>query len=109
MISPPSPKQTRILWFSITAVAVAALLGLIGLLLWGLGWVVEHLASVLLPLAIAGIIAYLLDPLVNFFSKKIPRPWAILLVFLIGILLVIGLLATVVPRLIAESRTLIHR
>lgn len=109
MIPPPSPKQTRILWFCITAVAVAILLCLVGLLLWGLGWVVEHLASVLLPLAIAGVIAYLLDPLVNFFSRKLSRTSSILLVFCVGVLLVVGLLSTVVPRLISESRALVHR
>ncbi|MDB6025362.1 MAG: hypothetical protein JWM68_1585 [Verrucomicrobiales bacterium] len=109
MIPPPSPKQTRVLWFCITALAVAILLCLVGLLLWGLGWVVQQLASVILPLAIAGIIAYLLDPLVSIFARKLSRTWSILLVFLIGLLLVVGLLSTVVPRLISESRTLIHR
>ncbi len=109
MIPPPSPKQTKVLWFCVTAVAVAVLLCLIGLLIWGLGWVLQQLGSVLLPLAMAGIIAYLLDPLVNFFSKKLSRTTSIVLVFAIGVLLVVGLLATVVPRLVAESRTLIHR
>ena len=109
MIQPPSPKQTRILWFCITAVAISVLLCLIGLLVWGLGWVLQQLGSVLLPLAMAGIIAYLLDPLVNFFSRKFSRTVSIILVFTIGILLVVGLLATVVPRLISESRALIHR
>ena len=48
----PTPQQARILWTSLTALALGILLGLTGLLLWGLGWVLERLSSILLPLAI---------------------------------------------------------
>ncbi|MFN7141266.1 MAG: hypothetical protein ACK4UN_18215, partial [Limisphaerales bacterium] len=71
---PPTEKQARVLWFSLTALAVAVLIGLIGLLFWGLGWVLDKLTPVLLPLALAGVIAYLLDPVVDFLERKgIPR------------------------------------
>src|SRR5258706_6759531 len=79
---PPSAKQARWLWISLTALAIGILVFLLGGLLWAVGRLLQTLASVLLPLAIAGIIAYLLDPLVNFFERrKIPRVRAILLVF----------------------------
>ena len=64
----PTEQQARILWTSVTWLAVAILVGLIGVLLWGFAWVVDRLSSVLLPLAIAGIIAYVLDPVVDFFA-----------------------------------------
>lgn len=108
-IPPPTDRQARILWFSLTALAVGVLLGLIGMLLWGLGWVLDKLSAVLLPLALAAIIAYLLDPVVDFCEKKLSRTWSVLLVFIFGFLVVVGMLATVVPRLIVETQQLIQR
>lgn len=106
----PTPKQAQILWLSLTALAVGILLALIGLLLWGVGLILGQLSEVLLPLAIAGIIAYLLDPVVDFFEKKkVARPRAILLVFFLGVMVVAIALATVVPRLIVETQALVRQ
>lgn len=107
---PPSPKQGRILWASVTALSIAVLAALVGGLVWGFGWVLNQLSSVLLPLAIAGILAYLIDPIVDFFeSHRVPRPRAILLVFFLGLMLVMLLLATVVPKLVVEAGQLIDQ
>ena len=62
---PPTEKQAKILWTSITALAVGILLALFAALLLGVAWVANTLSAVLIPLAIAGIVAYLLDPLVD--------------------------------------------
>ena len=98
------------LWFSLTALALAVLLALVGVLLWGFGWVIDKLSPVLLPLAVAGILAYLLDPVVDFFQRlNIPRTRAILMVFFLAVMLVLMLLATVVPRLITETSTLMEK
>ncbi len=101
---PPTEKQARILWTSVTALAVGVLLALIALLTLGVGWVVNSLSSVLIPLAIAGVIAYLLDPIVDWFQKKrgLKRQNAIILVFCIAVLLVGGVVASVVPSLISQ-------
>jgi predicted PurR-regulated permease PerM len=107
---PPTLKQSRILWFSVTALAVSFLALLLGLLCWGIGWLIVELSSVLLPLAVAGVLAYLLDPVVDFLEhRKVPRTRAIPLVFVIAILLVVILLATVVPQLIVETKQLIQQ
>ncbi|MBI4660703.1 MAG: AI-2E family transporter [Verrucomicrobia bacterium] len=104
----PTEKQARILWVAVTAFAIGILLALVGLLCWGVGWVINRLSSVLLPLAVAGIVAYLLDPLVDFFAKRgMPRGRAILWVFFLAIVLVIGVLATIVPRVVVETNGLI--
>lgn len=101
---PPSPKQARLLWWSLTALGVGVMLALLGLVLWGLARLIDLLSPVLWPLAIAGVLAYVLDPLVDFLvSKKIRRTRAILLVFSTGLLLVAGLLASVVPQLVHET------
>jgi len=56
-VPPPSDQQARVLWTSLTALAVAILVALIGLLFWALGSIANRLSSVLLPLAVAGVIA----------------------------------------------------
>ncbi|MDB6068286.1 MAG: hypothetical protein JWR26_4494 [Pedosphaera sp.] len=105
---PPSPKQARVLWLSLTATAIAILLVLLGALVWAMGWLADRLSAVLLPVAMALIIAYILDPVVEFFvRKRIPRMLSIVLVFLLGLLCVAGLLGSVVPGMVRESRKLI--
>ena len=59
------------LWFSVTALAIAVFVALIALLLYGVGWMLDRLSPVLLPMAVAGIVAYLLNPLVNFFERHV--------------------------------------
>ena len=101
---PPSHKQARLLWWSLSALAIGVLLAMLGVVLWGLGKLINLLSPVLWPLAIAGVLAYVLDPLVDFLvSKKIPRTRAILLVFFTGLMLVAGLLASVIPQLVNET------
>ena len=106
----PSPQQARIFWLSVTGLALAVMLALVCLLVWVSGWVLSQLSSVLIPLAIAGVIAYLLDPVVDFLqARHIPRPRAIGLVFLMALALVLLLVGTVVPRLIVEVQDLATR
>ncbi len=99
----PSERQSRILWTSVTALAVGILLGLIGLLLWGLGWLANRLSSVILPLAVAGVLAFVLDPLVDHFEQRTKsRMKAVWMVFMLALLIALALAGTVLPRLIAE-------
>jgi predicted PurR-regulated permease PerM len=106
----PSPKQGRILWACVTALSIAILVTLVGVVFWGFGWVLNRLSSVLLPLAVAGILAYLIDPIVDFFENRhVPRPRAILLVFFLGLMSVLILLGTVVPKLMVETGQLIDQ
>ena len=107
---PPTPQQARILWFAFTTLAVVIVLGVLGLIAWSCGWILQQLSSVLLPLAVAGIIAYLLDPLVNIIEKhNIPRIRAILLVFFSAVMLILAMLAWLVPYLVVEISDLINR
>jgi predicted PurR-regulated permease PerM len=107
----PTPQQARILWLALTGLAVAILVALVGVLFLGAAWLVDRLSSVLLPLAIAGILACLLDPVVDLLQVRlrIPRARAILMVFFLGLMLVLALLATVVPRLIVETDALLKQ
>lgn len=107
---PPTQRQARILWFCLTALGIGVFLGLLGLLLAGLGMVLNKLSGVLLPLAIAGVMAYILDPVVDFLERRrVPRGRAIALVFVLAIVLVAFLLVTVVPQLVYQVGELATR
>ncbi|HZV33051.1 MAG TPA: AI-2E family transporter [Verrucomicrobiae bacterium] len=104
----PTPKQARVLWFCLTSLALAILLVLAGLFVWGLGWVLHKLSAILMPMALALILAYILDPVVGFFERKhLPRLWSVCLVFVLAALMLSAVLGSVLPGLKHESRKLI--
>jgi predicted PurR-regulated permease PerM len=101
----PTAEQAKVIWLAITALSLVLFLAVLGALFWGFGWVLQRLTPVLLPLAIAGIVAFLLDPVVDFLQAKgMRRSGAILLVFLVGIGTVAGFCAFIIPRLVVEMK-----
>jgi predicted PurR-regulated permease PerM len=107
---PPTERQARLIWSALTGLALAVIVVLVVALVWGLGKVLALLAPILWPLAFAGVLAYLLDPVVDFLvRRRIPRARAILLMFALALLIVAGLAASVVPQLIRETGQLIER
>ncbi len=104
LLHPPTDRQARLIWHALTGLAIAVLAALVVALAWGLGKVVQILSPVLWPLAVAGVLAYLLDPVVDFLERKgAPRTRAILAVFAGALLLLAALFASVVPHLINET------
>src|ERR1035441_8969848 len=107
---PPTERQARLIWLALTGLAVAVLVGLVVALIWGLGHVLRMLSPVLWPIAVAGVIAYLLDPVVDFIERKgASRPRAILCVFGLALVIVATLFGSVVPQLVNETRQLAGR
>jgi predicted PurR-regulated permease PerM len=101
---PPHPTQVRILWGTLTALAVAVLVGLLAGAIWGIGEILRVLSPVLWPLALAGVLAYLLDPLVDLIERRgLPRARAIALVFATALVLVGGVFADPTPT-VGDSR-----
>jgi predicted PurR-regulated permease PerM len=105
---PPSKKQARVLWFSVTTLAIAIVLVLIGLLLWGIGLLLHRLSAVLVPVSLALILSYILNPVVEFFQHKrnMSRLWSVTFVFGLAALVILALLASIVPDLVRETRKL---
>jgi len=98
------------IWMGVTALSVALFLAVLAVIFWAAGWALQRLTPVLLPLAIAGIIAYLLDPVVDYLERKgMTRSVAILLVFFLGLGVVAGVSATVIPRLVVETKELVNK
>ncbi|MGB0580846.1 MAG: AI-2E family transporter [Limisphaerales bacterium] len=104
----PSEKQAKIIWSGMTIVSIALSLAVIGGVIYGVAGLISHLSPILMPIAIAGIIACLLDPAVVFFEKfKIPRFRAILLVYIIAAGMLLGMLGTVLPAVYVQAAGLI--
>ncbi len=104
---PPTEKQSRIIWFALTGLAVATVIALVVAAVWGLGRVLDLLSPVLWPLAIAAVVACLLSPVVDFFErKKLSRVRAILLVFFMALAVVLGVLASIAPQIVVETKDL---
>ena len=66
----PSEFQKRTLWRAVTGLAILVLGALLVGLIWLTSNVLGYLQPVLVPLAVAGIVAYLLDPIVQKLQKK---------------------------------------
>ena len=97
----PSAFQKRVLWRAITgaSMVVVACLAVGSVIVFGN--VLGFLQPVLVPLALAGILAYLLDPVVRwarakrFFGRDLTRIQAVLLVFFLATAAMIALAISV--------------
>src|SRR5262245_64480100 len=100
-MTPPTERQARTIWLAATGFSVAVLLFLVALLIWGLGRALDILSPVLWPLAVAGVLAYLLDPVVDWFERRgLSRARAIFAVFALAFVLVCSLFSCVVSPLV---------
>lgn len=106
----PTAWQKKILWFTLTALAIAALatLGITGIALTA--EVFSFLQPILIPFAVAGVLSYLLDPVVSkMHSWGIQRRTSVLTVFgLVTALLLWGTI-WVVPAIYNQTVHLIHK
>jgi predicted PurR-regulated permease PerM len=107
---PPTRRQGHLFWTALSGLAIAILAGLVVLLVWGLGRVLDILSPVLWPLAVAGVVAYLLDPVIDYFERRgLPRPRAIVCVFAMAIIIVAGVAASVIPPIVSQTREFAQR
>lgn len=100
----PTRFQQKTLWNAITGVSMLVLGALIVGLTWLLGMIFGFLQPVLIPLIVAGIIAYLLDPVVRWIEKRgISHLWSVILVF-VGILTIATVLVVAILPGIQKGR-----
>ncbi|HEY6166925.1 MAG TPA: AI-2E family transporter [Verrucomicrobiae bacterium] len=107
---PPTEKQARVIWTAAAGLAVAIILALFAGFVWGLGVVLHLLGPVLWPIAVAGILAYLLDPVVDFLERRrLPRARAILCVFGVATAVAVGVIGSIVPQVVRETQDLVAK
>ena len=96
----PTRFQQRTVWSAVTGIAILVLGSLLIGLVWLVGQIFGFLQPVLVPLIVAGIIAYLLDPVVRLIEKRgISRLWSVIGVFIAILVVVTLLVAAVLPAI----------
>jgi predicted PurR-regulated permease PerM len=94
----PSPFQLKIFWAAITTLSFLAIAGAVvfvgSIVVRG----ISFLQPVLIPVAVAAILAFLLEPVVQFFMRlRFSRIWSILTVYALFAGFFLGLLVYIVP------------
>jgi predicted PurR-regulated permease PerM len=103
----PTPWQRKTMWASLTAIFVVLLIGIVTAVIWIAANVIAFLQPILIPVAIAAILAYLLDPVVTYLARRgFGRLKAVLAIFLLIFLAIAGLLAWIVPTISVQSASL---
>src|SRR5262245_61048412 len=101
----PTRWQKKTLWAAITFLSVAVIATLAVLLLQVVNKVLGYLQPLLIPIAVAGVMAFLFEPLVLWLvARKIPRFRAVILIFFAVTGLVLGLLTWLLPTVYIESQ-----
>lgn len=92
------------IWAALTALAIAAIIRLAFEALVLVGIALRTLQPLLVPVAVAAILAYLLDPVVEWLNGRgLPRTRAVLFVFAVALLALAGILVWVLPQLYNQS------
>ena len=100
----PTPWQRKVMWAALTALFVVVLIVIIGTVIWTSANIISFLQPILIPVAIAVILTYLLDPLVTKMSRgTLSRTKAVALVFAIAFFALGGCAAWLVPTISIQS------
>jgi predicted PurR-regulated permease PerM len=99
-----TPAQRRLVGFALSFAALCGIVWLLFIVLLGVARFLAAFSGVIWPLAVAGILALLLRPVVTVFERrlKVKRPLAVVLLYIVFVLAVTGLLVTFLPALISQ-------
>ncbi len=101
----PTEWQRKVLWTSATALAVVAVSAAAVWLVFLFGQAVSFLQPVLIPFAVAAVLAYLLHPIVRLINvrSRLSHRSAVVVVLSLVVLIVTLLLLVVVPQVYAST------
>ena len=103
----PTSLQRRVMWSALTLLSLAFIIVVACASAYGMVKLFAALEAVLLPVLIAGILAYLLNPVVRRLQRYVgKRIWAVLIVMLAAFGVITGLFFCIVPPLAAQSNRL---
>jgi predicted PurR-regulated permease PerM len=92
------------MWAALTALFVVLLIVIAGAVVYVGANLISFLQPILIPVAIAVILAYLLDPLVTeLCRRKMGRGWAVIVIFASVVIALVGLIAWVAPTISMQS------
>ncbi|MBL9214927.1 MAG: AI-2E family transporter [Opitutaceae bacterium] len=99
-----TPAQRRLVGVALSCAALAGIGWLLFVLLAGVARFISTFAGVIWPLAVAGILALLLRPVVTVFERRlrVRRSVAVVLLYFVFLLAGTGLLLTFLPALVSQ-------
>jgi len=72
------------------------------------GWLLAHVVKALLTLLLSGIVAFALTPLVSLLARWLPRSLAIAVAYVLGFVVLLGLIAFLVVTAATQVTSLVH-
>lgn len=104
------PAQRKLVGFAITLAAFLAIFVLFALVLMGLSRALGFFSGVLWPLATASILALILRPAADIVGRhtRLPRLWAVMMIFAAFVFSVAGVLVAVTPILVSQALDFAH-
>ncbi|HET9417900.1 MAG TPA: AI-2E family transporter [Chthoniobacterales bacterium] len=100
----PTAWQRKLMWAALSAFFTVLLIAVAASAIWVVANLLSFLQPILIPVAIAVILAYLFDPLVTKLERGLlTRTKAILLIFAVAFLFLAGLIAWVAPTVSMQS------
>src|SRR6266480_7134220 len=104
----PNEWQRRAIWSALSALAICFLIFMIVAVIWIMANVVSFLQPILIPVAIAAILAYLLDPLVTRMAANgLGRTKSIMLLFAIAGFGLVAIGTWLLPAIGLQSSNLV--
>jgi predicted PurR-regulated permease PerM len=101
----PTPFQKKMFWAAVTALAFVTMGAVATLLGWLVVGAISYLQPVLIPIAIAAILAYLLDPVVNWLERRrLSRTMSVITVFSVSIAMVAGIIIYMIPAVANQGQ-----
>src|SRR5688572_18285048 len=106
----PTPWQRKTLWSAATAFAMVLIGGIAVGLIWLASGVLGFLQPILIPFAVAGVMAYLLDPLVTKIeSWGTTRHRATIAVFAVTTIMLVGIMLWIVPAIAHQTNNVVRK
>ena len=100
----PTAWQRKTMWAALTALFVVFLIVIVGAAIWTGANLISFLQPILIPVAIAIILTYLLDPLVTKMSRGgLSRTKAVAFLFAVAFVALAGLIGWLVPTISIQS------
>jgi len=100
----PTPWQKKTLWNAITSISLLVIASIVVFAIYVATRILAFLQPFLLPVAVAAVLAFLLEPVVSWLARRhLPRLLAVVIVFGMFVLSAALLVVGVVPSIYNES------
>ncbi len=104
-----SQRQANTVKVAVTLVALAVIVAAVGVMVWLLGRFVDAFSGVLMPLAVAGIAALVINPYFEWWRSRIPSVLALVVVFLTGLVPIVAFLWFFGALLVSQVSDLVQQ